>query len=248
MLRSGAVTKHLHFILSMLNHPTLIRISTTAQNSGPRNGEAVPRIWGFNNTSAIQHCQLKVGRPMLPGQGVLVVDGRPRPRATAGPRMGMGIGAGREKNIRPPPPCKKHSHATTNRSGTRPTHRLPRAHCSGCSEAAPHDDNEQAMSCPNGRRHHQSQRWLDPCPPHLMQRGTDWRDGLFASVARITYSQATAAGSLSQRLPLGRPDSGVVSSGRDALVAGFCCSKERQRRSLGARYYRDRQTTSAPQH
>lgn len=74
-----------------------------------------------------------------------------------GPRPGRGWEwdwGGTRKNIRPPPPCKKHSHATTNRSGTRPTHRLPRAHCSGCSEAAPHDDNEQAMSCPNGRRHH----------------------------------------------------------------------------------------------
>lgn len=64
------------------------------------------------------------------------------------------------------------------------------------------------MSCSNGRRHHQSQRCLDPCPLHLMQRGTDWKDRSFhiSSVARIMCSPVAAAVSLSQRLLLGRPD------------------------------------------
>jgi hypothetical protein len=59
-------------------------------------------------------------------------------------------------------------------------------------------------------------------PPHAawdrLERGEP-----VSRVAQITYSQATAAVSLSQRAPLGRPDS-LVSSGREALVAGVCCS------------------------
>jgi hypothetical protein len=70
-------------------------------------------------------------------------------------------------------------------------------------------------------------------PPHAawdrLERGEP-----VSRVAQITYSQATAAVSLSQRAPLGRPDS-LVSSGREALAAGRLLLNK----SHGARLVRD---------